>query len=92
MQTITTSRNKTFPIAWAQVMVRKDRPAQLVIELPQEQEAALYVTDFDGLTSLKLVDDAKPGAYTMYEGFNRLTGMTRKDGAVRITLEKEDGD
>ena len=90
MKTITTSRNKTFPIAWAQVIAHKNAPAQLVLELPENLEAASYVTDFDGLDSLKLVDDAQPGAYMMYEGFNRLIGMTRKEGAVRITLEKGD--
>lgn len=92
MKTIKTSGNKIFPIEWAQVIRRKDARPQLVIELPQEQDAALYVADFDGLTSLKLVDDMQPGAYTVYEGFSRLIGMARKDGTVRITLEKEDGD
>ena len=92
MQTITTSRNKTFPIAWAQVIARKNAPAQLVIELPENKEAASYVTDFDGLECLKLTDEAQPGAYTMYEGFSRLAGMTRKGGAMRITLEKDDAE
>ena len=90
MKTITTSRNKTFPIAWAQVIARKSAPAQLVIELPKEQGLAYYVADFDGLESLKLVDDTMPGAYMMYEGFNRLISVTRKDDNVRITLEKDD--
>jgi hypothetical protein len=92
MKTITTSRNKTFPIAWAQVIARKNAPAQLLLELPENQEAASYVTEFDGLDSLKLMDDALPGATMMYEGFTRLTGMSRKDGAVRITLEKDDAE
>ena len=26
----------------------------------------------------------------MYEGFDRLTGMIRKDGAVRLTLERSE--
>lgn len=90
MKTVTTSRDKTFPIAWAQVIARKNAPAQLVLELPENQEAASYVTEFDGLKTIKLVDDAQPGAYTMYEGFDRLIGMTRKDGAVRVTLERGD--
>lgn len=90
MKTATTSRDKTFPINWAQVIARKNAPAQLVLELPENKEAASYVTEFDGLDSLKLVDDTQPGAYTMYEGFDRLIGMTRKDGAVRVTLERGD--
>lgn len=90
MKTITTSRNKTYPVTWAQVITRRNAPAQLVIELTQEQEAAQYAMDFDGLKSLKLVDDAQPGAYMMYEGFDRLTGMIRKDGAVRLTLERSE--
>lgn len=90
MKTITTSRNKTFPIAWAQVIVRKSAPAQLVIELPQALTLAEYVAFFDCEESLKLVDEAQPGAYTMYEGFDRLISVTRKDNNVRITLEKGD--
>ena len=42
MKTITTSRNKTYPVTWAQVITRRNAPAQLVIELTQEQEAAQY--------------------------------------------------
>lgn len=88
MKTITTSRNKSFTITWAQVITRKNVPAQLMIELPKTQTLAQYVADFDGIESLKLVDDAQPGTYTMYEGYDRVTNMTRKDDAVRITLEK----
>ena len=90
MRTITTNKGRTFPVAWAQAIQRRNGRPQLVIELPQDQEAAQYVADFDGLESIKLVDDAQPGAYTMYEGYNRLTGMIRRDGTVRLTLEKDD--
>jgi hypothetical protein len=88
MKTITTSRNKSFPITWAQVITRKNAPAQLVIELPKEQTLAHYVAHFEDSESLKLVDDTQPGAYTMYEGYDHVANMVRKDGAVRITLER----
>lgn len=92
MKTITTSRNKTYPITWAQVINRKNGPVQLMIELEESKKAANYVTDFDGLESLKLTDEEQPGTYVMYEGFSRLASMIRKNGAVRITLEKDDAE
>lgn len=85
MKTITTSRDKTINVAWAQVLGGKTSPPRLVIELKTDQAADLGLTDFDGLDSIKLVDDTQPGMHTVFEGYSRLA-------SVRLTLEKEDGD
>lgn len=85
--TITTNRGKTFEAVWAWAMSNTN---QLMMELRDTRPIYKIAKDFDGLTTIDRKSEEEGDA--TYTGYDTLVMAVRdrKNGTVRLTLERSD--
>ena len=60
--------------------------SRLMIEMDADMVEAAQT--MDGLEWIRVHQDSADGAYTMYEGYSRVTGLTRTENGIRVTLAR----
>ena len=80
---IETSGGKEYA-ARAAAAARMRGESRLMIEMDVSMAEAAQA--MDGLEWIKVHQDSADGAYTMYEGYNRISGLTRTENGIRVTL------
>lgn len=82
---IETSRGNEYEAKTA-AAARMRGESRLMIEMDVSMVEAAQT--MDGLEWVKVHQDSADGAYTMYEGYDRISGMTRTADGIRVTLAR----
>ena len=89
MKTITTSSGKALEIKWVLGPLSN---GQIMVDMEGDFAISKLASKFENQESFKVGDDQGGTAYTVYEGYTQLVGVTRlrSKNVTRLTLERGD--